>query len=109
MNKDERKQDGTIGDGRGVFQIDISKNPNVSEADARNVSWAAAWAAKRLAENNKILAEEHPNFDPAHLLQATAASYNFGYRNISGNPDTIDVGSARNNYGSNVLNLMDCF
>lgn len=43
------------------------------------------------------------------LLQATAASYNFGTSNISGNPNTIDAGSANDNYGTNVMNLMDCF
>ena len=62
-----------------------------------------------LATNMATLAAKYPNLRPAQLLQATAASYNFGTGNISGNPGTIDVGTAGNNYGSNVLNLMDCF
>jgi hypothetical protein len=69
----------------------------------------ANYAANLLASNMATLAAAHPNLDAAHLLQATAASYNFGTGNISGNPNTIDVGTAGNNYGSNVLDLMDCF
>jgi len=55
------------------------------------------------------LAARFPNFTSEQLLQATAASYNFGTSNISGNPNTIDKGTTGNNYGSNVLLLMDCF
>lgn len=55
------------------------------------------------------LAANFPNFTAAQLLQATAAAYNFGTGNISGNPSTIDVGSAGGNYGNNVVKLMDCF
>jgi hypothetical protein len=55
------------------------------------------------------LAAAHPNLNPTQLLQATAASYNFGTGNISGNPNTIDVGTTGGNYGANVLLLMDCF
>ncbi len=47
--------------------------------------------------------------DPAQLLQTSASSWKLGAGGISGNPDTIDVGSAGNNYGSNVVLLMDCF
>jgi len=43
------------------------------------------------------------------LFQATAASYNFGLGNISGNPNTINIGTTKNNYGSNVEQLMACF
>jgi hypothetical protein len=42
-------------------------------------------------------------------LQLTRLTYNFGTGNISGNPNTIDVGSTGGNYGSNVLGLMTCF
>jgi len=55
------------------------------------------------------LAARFPNFTSEQLLQATAASYNFGTGNISGNPSTIDKGTTPDNYGGNVLNLMDCF
>lgn len=43
------------------------------------------------------------------LLQATAASYNFETDDISGNPDTIDAGTTGDNYGSNVVDLMEAF
>ena len=62
-----------------------------------------------LATNMATLGAKYPNLSPAQLLQATAASYNFGTGNISGNPNTIDVGTTGNNCGSNVVNLMDCF
>ncbi len=100
-----------IGDGlgRGVFQIDLGQNPSITEAQAYDVSYAANFAATTLATNMATLAAEHPNLTATQLLQSTAASYNFGTGNISGNPNTIDVGSTGNNYGSNVLNLMSCF
>jgi len=53
------------------------------------------------------------------LTQATAASYNMGVfnpstgrPNFTGNPGTIDQGTAGpngGNYGSNVVALMNCF
>jgi hypothetical protein len=97
------------GNGHGAFQIDTGKNPAVSPQQAMNLSWAAGWATNLLATNMSALAREFPNFDASQLLQATAASYNFGTTNISGNPNTIDVGTTNNNYGSNILDLMDCF
>lgn len=97
------------GKGAGVFQIDLGQNPSVTSAQAFNVSFAANWAANYLASNMAILAAAHPNLTGDALLQATAASYNFGTGNISGNPNTIDVGTTGNNYGSNVLNLIQCF
>ena len=96
------------GQGVGIFQIDLGQNPGVAAAQASNMVWAANWAATRLASNYNALAA-HPNFTPSQLLQATAASYNFGTGNISGNPNTIDVGTTHNNYGNNVMDLMDCF
>jgi hypothetical protein len=95
--------------GRGIFQIDIGKNPSVTEDQAYDPTFAANWGATRLAKNFATLAADHPNLDAAHLMQATAASWNLGTGGISGNPDTIDVGSAGGNYGSNVMNLMECF
>jgi hypothetical protein len=62
-----------------------------------------------LATNMATLSAAYPSLTPDQLLQATAASYNFGTSNISGNPNTIDKGTTGNNYGSNVLLLMDCF
>lgn len=97
------------GMGRGVFQIDIGKNPHVTEAQANDIVFAANFAAKMLADNYRTLGNKFPNFTQQQLVQATAASYNFGTGNISGNPNTIDQGSSHNNYGTNVLGLMDCF
>ena len=97
------------GNGRGFFQIDIGKNPSVTGAQAYDISFAANWAASYLAQNMATLAAKFPTFTPDQLLQATAASYNFGTGNISGNPNTIDVGTTPGNYGGNVLKLMDCF
>ncbi len=96
------------GVGVGVFQITVSASSGVTAAQAGNLDWSADWAANYLSTNMSTLTAKFPNFSNAQLLQATAASYNFGIGNISGNPATIDVGTAGNNYGSNVLNLMDC-
>lgn len=95
--------------GRGIFQIDLGAHPNVTEAQALDPVFAAHYAAQLLATNYASLAAAHPNLNTSQLLQATAASYNFGTGNISGNPNTIDVGSTGNNYGSNVMKLTDCF
>ncbi|MBY0578584.1 MAG: hypothetical protein K2P57_06015 [Burkholderiales bacterium] len=97
------------GQGAGVFQIDLGKNPNVTSSQAYDIPFAANFAANMLATNETRLAAAHPNLSPTQLLQATAASYNFGTPNISGNPNTIDIGSSGGNYGSNVLGLMACF
>jgi uncharacterized protein RhaS with RHS repeats len=97
------------GQGAGVFQIDLGKNPDVTSAQAYNIQFAANFAANMLATNSNTLANQYPNLNATQLLQATAASYNFGTGNISGNPNTIDVGSTGGNYGSNVLGIMACF
>jgi hypothetical protein len=101
--------EGGGGLGRGVFQIDLGAHPDVTEAQAENLTFAANYAANILATNMATLANEFPNFTHDQLLQATAASYNFGVDDISGNPATIDVGTTGGNYGSNVLDLMDAF
>jgi len=85
------------GDGRGVFQIDIGKHPDVSEAQANDLNFAANYAANLLQQNMQTLANNFPNFTPAQLEQATAASYNSGpatsraipLRSIKGRPRTI--------------------
>ena len=97
------------GEGVGVFQIDLGQNPSVTVKQARDIVWAANFAAHMLATNMAKLSANYTNFTPAQLLQATAASYNSGLRNISGNPDTIDAGTTGANYGINVLSLMSCF
>lgn len=107
LNKSEN--DG-VGVGVGVFQITVSSTSGVTAAQARNLTWAANWASQFLNSNLTKLAAAFPAFDPSQLLQATAASYNLGVGGISGNPNTIDDGSAHGNYGSNVLSLMtNCF
>lgn len=92
-----------------MFQIDLSRNPGVTAAQAFNIPWAANYAAGVLASNAAYISSNSPNFTASQQLQATAASYNFGLGNISGNPNTIDQGSTNNNYGSNVVGLMSCF
>jgi hypothetical protein len=62
---------------------------------------------RQFAERQYVaLQSDFPRFTLDQLLQATAASYNFGTGNISGNPRTIDVGSTGNNYGSNGLEII---
>ncbi|HEV3481173.1 MAG TPA: RHS repeat-associated core domain-containing protein [Candidatus Acidoferrales bacterium] len=98
------------GVGVGVFQITVSLSSGVTSAEARNLTWAANYAANMLNSNANYLAGKFPSFTPTQLLQATAASYNLGPGGISGNPNTIDKGSKpHNNYGSLVLQLMNCF
>jgi len=106
VNKNE--VDGA-GVGVGIFQITVSPTSGVTAGQAGKLAWSASYAANFLNNNMATLANKFPNFTPDQLLQATAASYNFGTKNISGNPDTIDVGTSHNNYGSNILDLMKCF
>ena len=94
------------GDGKGVYQIDTGKNPSVTSAQAYDIQYASNYAANMLSSNFDRLLSQHPNLGYMQLWQATADSYNFGTGNISGNPDTIDVGSTHNNYGSNVMDIM---
>jgi RHS repeat-associated protein len=95
------------GGGMGVFQL--TNQPGVTSRQAYDLTFSANYAASMLASNMTALAKAFPNFTSPQLLQATAASYNFGLGNIRGNPATIDVGTTHNNYGSNVVNLMSCF
>jgi soluble lytic murein transglycosylase-like protein len=97
------------GQGAGIFQIDLGQNPNVTSQQAFNPAWAANFAANMLDTNMDTLAAAYPNLNQNQLLQATAASYNFGTGNISGNPNTIDVGTTGGNYGESVASIMDCF
>jgi RHS repeat-associated protein len=96
--------------GVGIFQIDLGQNPSVTQAQAFNINFAARFAANKLASDMAAIAASYPNLTSLQLIQATAASYNFGIGNISGNPDTIDIGTTGNNYGINVLTIMlNCF
>ncbi len=98
--------------GAGVFQIDLNQNKGVSKDEALDLSFAANWAANLLSTNMEALAAKFPTFTGDELLQATAASYNLGVGGISGDPETIDIGTRgtpKNSYGANVLQLMECF
>lgn len=96
--------------GFGTFQV---TNGSVPWTSSMNPMWGASYAANLLTSNMNTLQNKFPNFTPTQLLQATAASYNFGKGNISGNPATIDWGTApggaNGNYGSDILLLMNCF
>jgi GH24 family phage-related lysozyme (muramidase) len=95
--------------GVGVFQLSVGQNSPYTTQQAQNLTSAATAAAQLLNHDQTVLAAAHPNLTPDQLEQATAASYNIGTGNISGNPATIDAGTARNNHGSNILQLMqDC-
>jgi RHS repeat-associated protein len=106
MNVQERLKGGGLGPGMGVFQL--TNQPGVSAAQAFNLPFAANYAANMLSSNMNYLSNTF-SFTPSQLMQATAASYNFGTGNISGNPNTIDVGTTGNNYGRTVVDLMVCF
>jgi hypothetical protein len=99
------------GMGMGYFQIDIGKNPSVTEAQAYNPAWAANFAANMLAHNAASLGARF-GLNGDALTQATAASYNEGLGGASRrlrqgqNPD---LGTTGKDYGSNVLALMNCF
>jgi RHS repeat-associated protein len=106
MNVQETLQGGGAGPGMGVYQL--TDQPGVSAAQAFDLPFAANYAAGMLSSDMNYLSNAF-SFTPAQLLQATAASYNFGTGNISGNPNTIDVGTAHGNYGSTVVGIMACF
>jgi RHS repeat-associated protein len=97
------------GSGRGLFQIDLGAHPGVTVAQAFDPGYSANYAANLLSTNRATLESQHPYLDPVQLTHATAASYNFGTGNISGNPNTIDAGTTGGNYGSNVIAItLDC-
>jgi RHS repeat-associated protein len=106
MNVQETLVGGGPGPGMGVFQL--TNQRGVSSAQAFNIPFAANYAAGMLSSNMTYLSGAF-SFTPSQLLQATAASYNFGVSNISGNPNTIDVGTTGGNYGSTVVGMMSCF
>jgi len=109
----QNKPQANGGPGQGIFQITVPGS-GLTAAQAGNLTTAATWAANFLNNDMAYLAAKFPGFTPAQLLQATAASYNLGPHGITGNPATIDKGSApapkaEGNYGSNILQLMTCF
>lgn len=102
--------------GRGVFQIDGSQNPQVSYAQAHNLTTAAGWAAKYFSHSESLYRRAYPSFTPSQLLEATALSYNEGQAGFpkwyggGGFPNAErHSGDAHKSYGQNVVNLMSCF
>lgn len=93
--------------GWGVFQL--TNQPGVSRAQARDLTFAANYAANLLADNKRLLRRRHPHFTETQLIHAMVATFNFNPSNIRGNPERIDIGTTRNNYGENVLLLANCF
>jgi len=94
--------------GWGLFQL--TNQRGVSRAQAHDPLFATNYAAKMLAENRRFIERQFPQFSPENRTLATAASFNFNpHNNLSGNPDTIDQGTAGDNYGHRILALMNCF
>lgn len=106
LNVQERLKSGKAGPGMGIFQL--TNQPGVSAAQAFGPAYSANYAAGMLAYNMNYLSNAF-SFSPAKLLQATADSYNFGLKNIHGNPDTMDKGTTGGDYGSTVVGMMSCF
>lgn len=103
---------GEIGRGKGMGVFQLTNQP-IRAAQAYNIPFAADYAANMLAEFRRTLSRRAPNFTTDQLNQAMAAAYNKGpnkkgYR-ITNDPATIDRGTDHQNYGQNILDLMDCF
>lgn len=99
--------------GEGIFQL--TNQPGVSKAQAWDINFASQYAAKMISTEMRYVRNKCPNFNSTQVLQAAAAIYNFGRKarngsdNITCNPATIDQGTTGNNYGSNILNLIQCY
>jgi hypothetical protein len=110
--------------GRGVFQIDLGQNPNVTEEQANDLEWAAAFVAKNLAHNAATLVNNY-GLGGSLLIGATAASHNAGLGGVMnriqsltrrGAPitlESIDLATyprgGRRDYGQVVLKISGCF
>jgi membrane-bound lytic murein transglycosylase MltF len=108
------------GAGVGVFQIDLGKNPNVTVQQASDLTWAANWAVSTLTGNELGIGNALPgSLSPDQLQWMLAASWNTGAQgqinryNKGQSPDYHTSphgdGTFGNNYGTNILELMDCF
>lgn len=101
-----------VGDpGMGVFQL--TNQPGVTRAQAHDLTFAANYAAKMIAENKRLLKRKFPKFTETQLMHAAIASYNFGPNEIKGNPERIDIGTEGwkegRPYGESVLLAANCF
>lgn len=98
------------GVGVGVFQLTVRSGGPYTAADASRLDSAAYLAAAHLRNDMNQLYSNHPSLAVQNMLtKATAAAYNIGPGNISGNPSSIDTGTAGNNYGQSILDLTHCF
>ncbi len=110
------------GGGRGVFQIDITRNRGVTEEQAFNIDRAARWTAQNLYNNLVDLLNGDVNFNEA--TQMAVAAHNRGIGGIldqirsltrRGLPASsltaaeVDARTTGRNYGANVLDISRCF
>jgi RHS repeat-associated protein len=103
----------------GIFQIDLAQNHTVTAQTASSIGSAAQWAAGYLARNANQISGAIPGLSSNDIEWMLAASWNTGAQgqiaryNNGRDPDwhTAPTGSGRyrNDYGKNVLDLMDCF
>ena len=109
---------GTKG-GRGWFQIDITRNPTVSEQQAYDLAFAADWTAKELKANASFISKNIQDLSAETLLWMTISSHNTGAQgqvnryNAGNGPDWQTQprgdGTYGNAFGKSILGLMDCF
>ena len=104
------------GPGRGIFQIEAGPGGSheglISVEDAMALVPAAKYAAHYLDRNFEQIVGAFPGLGGDQLVQALAASWNRGAQGVinainAGKP--IDSITENGNYGSNVMNLMQCF
>jgi hypothetical protein len=115
--QDKNEKDGG-GVGVGVFQITIP-SPTITAAGANNLATAASWLLNFLDNNETTIIGGTTGVSESDLLWMVAASVNTGAQGqinrwLSGeSPDyhtsPNSAGGFGNNYGQNVLNIMDCF
>lgn len=119
--RDISENDGA-GVGVGVFQLTVSPTSGVTADEANNLAWSANYAASLLSSDIAAANAYWGNsgaYTASQMEQVGIDAYNMGFNskstptvymsNFTGNPATIDGGTANNNYGSNVMQLMACF
>lgn len=112
--KDGNERDGA-GVGVGIFEI-----TNGGGIDAHNLAAAAGWAVNYLTHSSAVISNAIPGLPAGLAVWMLAASWNTGeggqisryLHGYSADYQTAPIGNTRvfrNDYGSNVLGLMDCF
>jgi hypothetical protein len=104
--------------GRGVFQIDIGQNPQVTEEQAMNVEFAASWSINKL-KGDRSGYDKPWNFNRDLSLAEGIHDYNASPNKTKKHPNTwgqaasgipgLDQYTTGHNYVSNILNLINCF